>query len=325
MSSHAQSKVSQVEKPRNVVSLLKGRIVIYVVFALVILMFMIFAPNYATVANIEDIGRETAVVTITAVGMTFVIVSAEIDLSIGSVVSFTGLIAAMLMAAHVNWVFASLVALVTGAGIGVVNGVITAYVGVPSFLVTLGTMEIFGGLAEMLTHSLPVPVSSVTFGNVFGDTPFLGIPDSIWWTVIVLFLGFVLLHRTIFGRWVFATGGNSTAAKFVGIPTRRIKLLSFLVIGVLGALGGLILAGRFGAGDPSVGNNMELDAIAACILGGTNLFGGKGTIVGTLIGSVFIGAVGVGMIMLGAGAELQVVVTGAIIVTAVAINKITDR
>ena len=298
---------------------------IYAIFVVIIGFFMIFAPNFATATTFADIGRETAVTTIVAVGMTLVIITAEIDLSIGSTVSFTGLMAAILMQSHVGWLPASLASLAIGALIGALNGFVTTYVGVPSFLVTLGTMEIFGGLSQIITGSMPVPVDSVSFGYIFGDNALLGIPIPVWWTLIIVVLGFVLLHRSVFGRWIYATGGNKTAARFSGIQVNRIKMYCFILLGIFGAVGGLILDGRFGAGDPSVGNGMELDAIAATILGGTNLFGGRGTIVGTIIGSIFIGSVSVGLIMLGAGAELQTVVKGAIIIGAVALNKISDK
>lgn len=297
--------------------------IIYGIFVVVLIGFALIAPSFATMTSLLDILRITAVTTIIALGMTFVIIAAEIDLSIGAVVSFTGMVGALLLYSNFPWYLAALVTLLLGGVIGLLNGVITAYVGVPSFLVTLGSMEIFGGLAEMVTGSVSLPVASPGFISVFGDGPFLGVPVTIWWTVIVATLGYIVLHRTVFGRWTYATGGNAVAARFSGINVKRVKVVVFIVIGVLGSLGGLIFDARFTAGNPSVGNGMELDAIAAAILGGTNLFGGKGSIIGTVVGSIFIGAISVGLIMMGAGAELQYVIKGLIIIGVVALNSIT--
>jgi ribose transport system permease protein len=174
----------------------------------------------------------------------------------------------------------------------------------------------------MLTKTVAVPITSVTFTTVFGAGSLLGIPIAVLWAALVVAAGVFVLRKTIYGRWVYATGGNRSAATYSGVNTKKVVLISFIISGTLATLAGLLLSGRAGAGDPTVGLGMELSAIAAVILGGTDLFGGKGSVVGTVIGALFIGVVGIGLILLGANAQLQQFITGAIIIGAVAVNRL---
>lgn len=296
--------------------------IVYAIFVAVVIFFAVRAPSFATTATAENIGRQTAAIAVVSIGMTIVIVSAEIDLSVGSTVSLAGAVSALLMEHGVSWVLAVLATLGIGVLIGAVNGFITAYIGVPSFLVTLGMLEILGAIAQMATGTKSIPITDLGFSNAFGNGSALGIPITVWWAVLVIVLGAYVLHRTILGRWVYASGGNRAAAVYSGIKTRRVVLTAFVISGLLAAFSGLLLAGRFAAGDPTVGNGMELSAIAAVILGGTDLFGGRGTILGSVLGALFIGIVGIGLILMGANAQLQMLITGVIIVAAVSINKL---
>jgi ribose transport system permease protein len=299
--------------------------IVYAIFIAVIIVFAIKAPSFATLASLTNIGRQAAAVVVVSVGMTIIIVCAEIDLSVGSTVSLAGLIGALLMSKGWAWPVAVLATLGLGAAIGAVNGFLTGYIGVPSFLVTLGGLEAIGALAQMVTNTLAVPVVNTGFMAVLGPGSFLQIPLAVWWGLAVVLAGAYLLHVSVFGRWVYATGGNRNAARYSGISYRNVVLMAFVLSGVCAAFAGLLLTGRSGAGDPNVGSDMELSAIAAVILGGTDLFGGRGTILGTVIGALFIAVIGVGLILLGAGAQLQALVTGAIIVVAVTINKLGQR
>jgi len=299
--------------------------IVYVIFLGIIAFFAVYAPSFATGSSLANIGRQTAAITIVAVGMTLVIINGEIDLSVGATVSLTGALAAVLMSNGWPMLAAVLVALAVGAGIGTFNGLVTAYIGVPSFLVTLGMLEAVGAGALMLTKTVAIPITSVAFTTVFGAGSLLGIPIAVLWAALVVLAGIFVLRKTIYGRWVYATGGNRSAATYSGVNTKRVVLISFVVSGLLATLAGLLLSGRAGAGDPTVGTGMELAAIAAVILGGTDLFGGKGSVVGTVIGALFIGVVGIGLILLGANAQLQQFITGAIIIGAVAVNRLGRR
>jgi ribose transport system permease protein len=299
--------------------------VVYAIFVAIIIVFAVEAPSFATLPSLANIGRQAAAVVIVSAGMTVIIVCAQIDLSAGSTVSLAGLIGAVLMSHGWAWPVAVLATLGLGAAIGAVNGFLTGYIGVPSFLVTLGGLEAIAALAEMTTNTLSVPVVNQGFLNIFGPGSFLQIPLDVWWGLaVVLGVGY-LLHVSVFGRWVYATGGSRAAARYSGISHRNVVLVAFILSGVCAAFAGLLLTGRSAAGDPAVGSGMELSAIAAVILGGTDLFGGRGTIFGTVIGALFIAVIGVGLILLGAGAQLQALVTGAIIVVAVTINKLGQR
>jgi ribose transport system permease protein len=295
---------------------------VYLIMAAVVVFFVLRAPGFGTLATASNIGRQTAAVLIVAIGMTVVIVCAEIDLSVGSMVSLSGAVASVLMDSGVSWILATLAALALGVVVGMVNGFISGYLGVPSFLVTIGMLEVLAALAQIVTGTQSVPITNSSFSAVFGNGSIIGIPITVWWAILACVVGAFFLHKTVFGRWVYATGGNRMAAVYSGIKTRRVVLIAFMISGLLAAFSGILLSGRFAAGDPTVGDGLELSAIAAVILGGTDLFGGRGTILGSVIGALFIGIVGIGLILLGAGAQLQLLITGAIIVIAVSINKL---
>ena len=293
----------------------------YLIFAAVTLFFIIFAPNFATLRTAEAIFRITALVTIMAVGMTFVIVCAEIDLSVGSVASWSGMVVALLIDRGAPGWLAPILVLGMGAAIGVVNGLLVTKVGIPSFLVTLGMLSVFSGLALTITGTEPVPIVDDFFTNVFWNANFLDIPAPILWTIVAVIIGFYVLQMTVFGRQVYAVGGNFIAARFSGLKTDRIKIIAFVASGLTASLAGMMLAARSTAGNPSLGSGLELDVIAAVIIGGTSLFGGVGGIIGSVIGAIFIGILGFGLLVMGLSTSIQEVVKGAIIILAVALNR----
>jgi ribose transport system permease protein len=304
---------------------LGSQAIVYLIFLAIIVYFAIQAPSFATTGSLANIGRQSAAIVIVGVGMTIVIINAEIDLSVGSMVSFTGAFVATLLAHGWPWLAAVAVALAAGGIIGAFNGFVTAYVGVPSFLVTLGMLELLGAAALMITSTVAVPITDVTFTDVLGARSLLSVPVPVWWAVLIVAIGVYVMRKTVYGRWVYATGGNRSAAIYSGIRTNQVVLISFIVSGFLAAFAGLLLAGRSSAGDPTVGTGMELSAIAAVILGGTDLFGGRGSVLGTVIGALFIGVVGIGLVLLGASAQLQQFITGGIIIGAVSINRLAGR
>jgi ribose transport system permease protein len=298
---------------------------VYVLFVLTCIGFGIWAPDFATISVMEDIGRDAAPICVVAVGMTFVIIAAEIDLSVASTISLAGLIGAVLLNTQgIAWPIALAGALAVGGAVGAFNGILVGYVGVPSFLITLGTLEGVGAIALMATGTLSEPITSPGFLSVFGPGSFLGLPLTVWWAIVVIVGAIYLLHFTRFGTWVYAVGDSRNSAQYAGISKARVLTMVFILSGVLAAFTGVLMAGRTTSGDPTAGTDMELTAIAAVILGGTDLFGGSGTIIGTVVGALFLSAIQTGLILLGASGQLQTLVTGLIIVVVVTINSLAQ-
>jgi ribose/xylose/arabinose/galactoside ABC-type transport system permease subunit len=303
--------------------ILSGEGMLYVAFIVLIVIFSLTSPVFLTVANFANIGRQTALVSIIGVGMTYVIIAGEFDLSVGSVMALAGVVAALAMRNVAQyWLVGAIAGLGTGAFFGLVNGLLTTRLRIPSFLITLGSVGIARGAALMITNTRPVIITNQAYFQLFGEgSSILGIPTSIAWTIIVAAIGIVFLHFTTFGRKVYATGGNVTAARYTGINTVRIKTVALVLTGLLAGLAALVLSARSHAARPDVGAGLELDTITAVILGGTTLAGGRGTIVGTLVGSLMIGILNNGLVLLGVDASLQLAVKGLIIWAAVALSR----
>lgn len=302
--------------------LLSGEAMLYIAFIALIILFSVASPVFLTVSNFENIGRQTALVSIIAVGMTLVIIAGEFDLSVGSVLALSGVVSALAMKyGDQNWLAGALAALGTGAFVGWVNGALTTHFRIPSFLITLGSLGIARGLAMLLTNTRPVIVTSETYYAIFGEGHLLGIPVVIIWTIIVAIAGIVLLHFSTYGRRVYATGGNVVAARYSGIATARIKVTTLVLTGTLAGLAALILTARSHAARPDVGAGLELDVITAVILGGAALSGGRGTIAGALVGSLIIGILNNGLVLLGVDSSLQIAIKGLIIWVAVIVSR----
>lgn len=295
---------------------------LYLAFGALLVVFSIASPFFLSIDNFLNIGRQTALVSIMAVGMTFVIIARQIDLSVGSTLALCGMSAALAMA-HVynSWFVGAIAGIGTGALVGLVNGVLTTRLAIPSFLVTLGTLSAARGLAMLVTDTKPVIITDEAYISVFGETTFLGIPAPIAWTLLASVIGILLLHYSVYGRQLYAAGGNPTAALYSGIDTRRVTTWAFVLTGMLAGLAALVLSARSHAARPDVVEGIELDVIASVTLGGCSLFGGRGFILGTLLGSLIIGTLNNGLVLLGVSSSLQLVIKGAIIVAAVAFTK----
>jgi ribose transport system permease protein len=208
-----------------------------------------------------------------------------------------------------------------GLVIGTINGSLVAFLGIPSFLVTLAMLGIAFGLAQYITHSAPQPILNDTFNAIFGGGNIGPIPGLLVWTVIAVVIGWVVLAKTRFGRQVLATGGNRVAAEYTGVNTKRITLTVMLVMSVVAAIAGMLYAGRLESGRYQWGTGDELSVIAAVILGGTSLFGGKGSVIGSLVGSLLIGLINNGLILAGLDVSQQQIIRGLIIIVAVALAR----
>lgn len=295
---------------------------IYVAFAVMLVVFSLASPWFLTVSNFLNIGRQTALVTTIAVGMTFVIIGRQIDLSVASTLALSGMCAGLAMQHLGNtWPIGALASIGAGALVGLLNGIVTTRLAIPSFLVTLGTLSAARGLAMLLTDTKPVIITNDTYFAIFGEGSVLGVPVPIAWTLLAAVIGILLLHYSVYGRQIYAAGGNPTAARYSGIPIRRVTTIAFVLTGALAGLAALILSARSHAARPDVVQGMELDVIASVILGGCSLFGGRGNIVGTLLGSLIIGTLNNGLVLLGVSSSLQLVIKGFIIVAAVAFTR----
>jgi len=298
------------------------RYIIYIGFVVVFLIFaaLLGDQGFLSSNNLLNIFRQTATITVIAVGMTFVIASAEIDLSVGAVAGLSSVVTAIALS-HFGLVVGVAAGLGVGLLVGSVNGGLVSVLGIPSFLVTLGMQGIAFGLAQWVTDSAPQPILDDTFNNLFGSGNIGRLPGLVVWSGVAVAIGAVALAKTPFGRRVLATGGNRTAAEFTGIKTRRIKFQVLLVSGAVASLAGILYAGRLQSGRFQWGSGDELSAIAAVILGGTSLFGGNGSVVGTLFGALLIGLINNGLILAGLESSQQQVVRGAIIILAVALAR----
>jgi len=293
---------------------------VYIAFAIVFVVFAIALSDdgFLSSNNLTNIIAQTAPISIMAVAVTFVIAAAQIDLSVGSVAGLTSVTTAM---AVESWggIPGVLVGVLTGVAVGAVNGTLVAYFGIPSFLVTLGMLGIAAGLAMWITDSAPKPILDQTYNDIFGSAEIAGVPILVLWTIVVAAIGHVILRKRPFGRYVLATGGNEEAARFSGIPTKRIVFTVMLASAMVAGLAGMLYAGRLQSGRFSWGTGDELSVIAAVVLGGTSLFGGRGSVIGALVGSLLIGMINNGMLILGLEFSQQQIVRGIIIILAVAL------
>lgn len=295
--------------------------VVYLGFAIVFIIFSItlYDDGFLSRNNLLNIVRQTATISVMAVAMTFVLCSAEIDLSIGAVAGLASVTAAMAIA-EFGMVAGIVTGLLTGLMIGLVNGTLVTRLGIPSFLVTLGMLGVAQGIARWISDTAPIPILNETYTNIFGSGNLGPIPSLVLWTIAVLIVGHVGLRSTPYGRQVLATGGNETAARYSGVDTKRIKAMTLVLSGMAAALAGMLYAGRLQTGRFQWGEGDELSVIAAVVLGGTSLFGGSGSVIGAIAGSLLIGLINNGLILMGLDFSQQLIVRGLIIILAVALT-----
>lgn len=300
------------------------RVGILMVLILLVLLMSIFAPNFNRVDNLLNIARSISVNAILAAGLTFVILTGGIDLSVGSIVAVSGVVAVIAAVAGVPAPVAVLIGMAVGGACGLVNGVLAAYLALAPFIVTLGTMTFLRGLAYTITNGQPIVSSDLNFKDL-GNGYLLNIPVPVIAMVAVFAVAWFVLERTRYGRHVYAVGGNAQAARLAGVQVNRIILSVYVVAGICAGLAGVIFASRVISAQPTAGTGYELDAIAAVVLGGTSLAGGRGRIVGTLIGAVILGVLTTGLILLNVQFFTQLLIKGVVIILAVAIDSLKQR
>ena len=296
--------------------------IIYIGFVVLFLIFAITLSDrgFLNLNNLLNIIRQTAMIAVMAIAMTFVLSAGEIDLSVGSVAGLATVTVAMAIAiaGPIAGVFAGLA---TGLIVGMFNGWLTTRVGIPSFLTTLAMMGIAKGAAMWISDTAAVPILNQSYAWIFGGGSIGRIPVLLFWVLILGAIGHIALRRTGFGRRVLATGGGETAARYSGIDTARIKFRVLVLSSVAAALAGMLYAGRLQSGRFQLGEGDELSVIAAAVLGGTSLFGGKGTVIGTVVGAMMIGMINNGLILMGLEFSQQLIARGGIIILAVALSQ----
>ncbi|MDH2444674.1 ABC transporter permease [Amnibacterium sp. CER49] len=318
--------------------LLEGRA--FLALIVIFVVFTILAPqSYPTVGNILVMASHVSVYAILSIGMLLVILNGGIDLSVGSTLGLSGMVAGFLMQGvklggvtlyPAVWVVV-VIALAVGALVGLVNGILVARLKVAPFVATLGTLYAVRGLAELMTNGLTF--SSLDGDPALGNTGFdwlgfnriLNVPIGVLVMIVVAVLVSLVLNRTVFGRWVYASGGNERAAELSGVPVRRVKVRVYVASGVCAAIAGVILASELTSASPTAGTSYELTAIAAVVIGGAALTGGRGNIRGTLLGAFVIGFLSDGLVIVGVSAYWQTVFTGTVIVLAVLLNAVQYR
>ena len=319
--------------------LLEGRA--YFALIVIIIVFSSLSPYYLTLNNFLTMASHVALFGILAIGMLLVILNGGIDLSVGSTLGLSGVIAGFLMqGVTLNafgivlyppvWVVA-VMACVLGALIGLVNGVLIARFKVPAFVATLGVMYMVRGIALLMTNGLTYNNlgGRPDLGNVgfdwLGFNRLAGVPIGVVVMVLIALVGSLVLSRTPFGRWLYASGGNERAAELSGVPTKLVQVSVYMLSGICAAIAGLILSSQLTSAGPTAGTTYELTAIAAVVIGGAALTGGRGNIRGTLLGAFVIGFLSDGLVIIGISAYWQTVFTGAVIVLAVLLNAIQYR
>jgi ribose transport system permease protein len=289
---------------------------------LILAVFAFIAPGFLSERNLMNVLQQSSINACVALGMTLVIISGGIDLSVGPTAALSAVLSAALMVAGVPPAIAVVAGLGLGAICGLVNGALVAFGGLQPFIVTLGTLSTYRALALIFTGGNPILGVPAAFRSV-ANGYFFGVPASVIAVIVVALLAAILLRKTPFGEYLLAVGGNEEAAHIAGVPIALTKIGAYVLSGVLAALAALILIGRLGAAEPILGNLWELDAIAAAAIGGASLMGGKGSIIGTLLGAIILGAMRNGLTLLNVQAFYQLLATGLIILLAMLIDRAT--
>ncbi|ANY12832.1 ribose ABC transporter permease [Latilactobacillus curvatus] len=296
------------------------------VLALLVLVVAVSVMNMSFLApsNLLNLLRQVSINALIAFGMTFVILTGGIDLSVGSILALSGAISAYMIQAGVSPAISIAIGMLTGALFGLINGILVAYGKAAPFIATLATMTIFRGGTYVFTNGNPITGTKINESFLFqfmGRGYLFGIPFPIIIMLIAFGILYVVLHKTTFGRKTYALGGNEEAAYVAGVNTKKVTMIIYTLSGLMASVAGVILTSRLSSAQPDAGTSYEMDAIAAVVLGGTSLAGGKGRIFGTLIGALIIGTLNNGMNLLGISSFYQQIVKGIVIIVAVLLDR----
>lgn len=310
------------EKLNNdLVSMIKNNIGIIVVLLILFIALSFASPVFLTSDNLITVLRQISINVFLALGMTLVIILAGIDLSVGAIVALSGtLTVGLIVTAGMPIYLAIIIGLLIGAAIGFLNGVVVSQFKLPAFIVTLATMNVAQGIAYIYSGGQSVRITNDAFTLIGTGKVFDFIPLPVLYMVILIFIFTILLNKTKFGTYVYAIGGNREAARLSGVPTKKVEISVYTITGILAAFAGIVLAARMYSGQPTVGQGYEMDAIAACVLGGVSMSGGRGRISGTIFGAMVIGVISNGLNLLGVSSFWQLVVKGIIILVAILVD-----
>jgi ribose transport system permease protein len=306
-----------------------------IALVLMIVIMSFLSDKFLTVTNMRNVTRQISVNVCLSVGMTLVILTGGIDLSVGSVLALTGAVAAGLLknglelpmfnlVIRYTFLGAALGAILVGSTLGLINGLAITRFKVPPFVATLAMLTIARGLTMLWTQGFPITGLGKTF-EVLGTGSFLAIPVPVWICAVIVAAALVITKRTRFGRYVYAVGGNEQAAKLSGLNVNKIKLMVYTAAGALAAIGGLITTARLDSAQPNAGMGYELDSIAAVVIGGTSLSGGRGSVLGTVLGALIIGVLNNSLVLLDVSPFFQQVIKGCVILLAVVIDKLSAK
>ena len=287
-------------------------------FLALVIVLSILSPAFMTPHNLMNVVKQMSVTGILGIGMTFVLILGGIDLSVGSIVALTSVCAAYLAKDSLGLplIVPILVPLVVGLAAGAINGIGIAYVGISPFIMTLAMMSVLRGVAQVLSNGTPIFGLSGQFNSIANGFLF-GIPNLVYFLLIILVIGIFVLRKTVFGKWVYAIGGNEASARLSGIDTRRIKTMVYMICGLLAGICGVLMASRITSGSPIIGVGYELNAISAAVIGGVSMSGGTGDLLGTLVGALIMGVIQNGLDILGVSTFYQQIIQGLIIIVAV--------
>lgn len=304
-----------------------SKFTVYIVLVVVFIFFSILLRDkgFMTSGNLLNILRQTAMVSVMAAAGVFVLGAGQIDLTVGSNAAMSAMLAALVLQSTNSIILAVLVGIAFGVGVGVVNGLLVTRLNLPAFLATLGMMQVVRGAAMWITNTAAVPITNSRFNNIFG-TGYIGpVSVLILWTLAFYVVGYIVFHKTPFGRYTLATGGNEQAAGYSGIKVKKIKMYVFMISGALSAFAGIMYAGRMQSGRYSFGDGDEMSVIAAVVLGGAAMSGGTGSMIGAFAGSLLMGIISNALVLAGLSSAQQKLINGAIIIFAVALSNIVQK
>lgn len=310
-----KSLPNKIWKPADI-----GRYALLITLVAIVILTALGNPRFLSVNNMFNILFQVSVLGIVAYGQTFLLISAGLDLSVGAMLSVSGLTTALVIQSTGSVPLGVLAGLATGAALGFLNGLLVSTNRATPFIITLGVMTFLQGLAIIICNGSPINGSGYLF-DYFGIGDLFGVPYPVYVMVLVLIAVFLLLRMTVLGRYAFAIGGNEEAARLSGIPVKQVKIALYTLNGLIVAIGAVVLTGMLDSALPNMGTGYELKAIAAVVIGGTPLLGGRGTVLGTLGGVLLLGLVSNSMNLLGVGANYQNAVLGIIITAAVILQK----
>jgi ribose transport system permease protein len=299
-------------------------ITLFVLIAILIVVMSIASPYFLSLANFRAMAVGLVPTGVIVIGMSILLVSGGFDLSVGSVLALASTVCALLMIAGTPILLAIVATLLLGAFIGLVNGLLITGLSINPLVATLGTMSVARGFALVFTEGFSLSSLPTSFG-LLGNTNLFGLPPIVWLMIVLVALGDFLLRRSTFFRQIYFIGSNERAARLSGISVDRVRVVAYVLTALLAALAGIMLASRLMSGTPTAGNGLELQVLAAAVIGGASLRGGEGTVLGAFLGAVFVALINNAMTMLAVSIYWQMIVTGAVLVAAVAIDMIGRR